>query len=215
MSSLKRPRKILDRTVYNTNWVPRPPLHSEAAILDAARTLVLERGARATTLNGIAGTSGVPKGSIYHRFDSLDDLLAEMWMRAVRRSQQAFIDALAEPDPVQAAVAAALTLHDFAAGETADARLLASVRREDLIESVDSPRLRRELARLNRPLELALGALARRLFGRARREDLERVVFATVDIPLGATRRHLISGTPLPRGLRDQIAAATRAALGS
>ena len=69
----------------------RPQLHSEDAILDAARTLVLEVGARSATVTAVAETSGVPKGSIYHRFASLDDLLAEMWIRAVRRSQGPFL----------------------------------------------------------------------------------------------------------------------------
>jgi hypothetical protein len=36
-------------------------------------------------------------------------LLAEMWIRAVRRSQAAFVDALAEPDAMRAAIAGALS----------------------------------------------------------------------------------------------------------
>jgi AcrR family transcriptional regulator len=191
----------------------RPQLYSEEAILDAARTLVLDAGARAATVNAIAEASGAPKGSIYHRFASLDDLLAEMWIRAVRRSQGAFIESLAHPDAVTAAIAGALSLHDFARQDPADAQLLASMRREDLIESVKAPRLRRELADLNRPLQGALAELARRLYGDATHEALERTIFAVVDLPFGATRRHLIARSPLPEKLREQLAAAVRAAL--
>jgi AcrR family transcriptional regulator len=191
----------------------RPQLHSEEAILDTARTLVLDGGARSATLNAIAEASGAPKGSIYHRFASLNALLAEMWMRAVRRSQTAFIEALEQPDPMTAAIAGALSIHDFAQREPADARLLASLRREDLIDSVKEPRLRRELAELNRPLQEALAGLSRRLFGGVSPDGLERTVCAVVDLPIGATRRHLIAGAPLPDTLRDQLAAAVRAAL--
>lgn len=193
----------------------RPQLHSEDTILDAARTLVLDGGARSTTLNAIAEASGAPKGSIYHRFASLNDLLAELWIRAVRRSQGDFIEALSKPDAMTAAVAAALSLHDFAEREPADARLLASLRREDLVERVSARRLQSELDDLNRPLEAALAGLARRLYGRATAGTVERTLTAVVDLPMGAIRRHLIAETPLPSSLRGQLEAAVRAALGS
>ncbi len=191
----------------------RPQLHSEEGILDAARELVLTGGARSATLNAIAEASGAPKGSLYHRFASRDDLLAQMWIRAVRRSQTAFIQAIQAPDAMDAAVAAAMSIHDFAQREPADARLLASLRREDLIASVDSSELRRALDEINRPLQAALSELARRLFGRRTARSVEATVCAVVDLPIGATRRHLIAGSPIPSTLRGQLAAAVRASL--
>jgi AcrR family transcriptional regulator len=191
----------------------RPQLHSPEAILDAARDLVLTGGARAATVNAIADASGAPKGSIYHRFDSLNDLLATMWIRGVKRSQYAFIEALEDPDPINAAISAALSIWDFAQQHPQDARLLASLRREDLIPTVATPRLRRELAQLNQPLQRALTGLTRRLLGHAGTDELQRTVFAVVDLPMAATRRHLIAGTPPPQALRAQLEAAVRAAL--
>jgi AcrR family transcriptional regulator len=193
--------------------VPRPQLHSTEQILDAARDLVLDGGARAATLDGIVAASGAPKGSIYHRFGTLNDLLAAMWMRAVRRSQEDFLVALDHPDPVEAAVAAALTLHDFAKHHRADARLLASLRHSDLISSVHDASLRAWLEELNAPIKTAVIELARRLYGRATRTAVERTRFAVIDLPLGAVRRHLIGGDPPPRSLRPQLEAAVRAAL--
>jgi len=194
--------------------VPRPQLHSTDSILDAARELVLDSGARAATLDGIVAASGAPKGSIYHRWPTLNDLLAAMWIRAVRRSQESFLAALDDPDPAEGAVAAALTVHDFAQAHPADARLLASLRRKDLIDSAGDPALKTSLEQLNRPLEAAIRELARRLQRRATRTALEQTTFAVVDLPLGAVRRHLIAGTPLPSSLRAQLEAAVRAALG-
>ena len=173
---------------------------------------MLESGARAATLDGIVAASGAPKGSIYHRWPTLNDLLAAMWIRAVRRSQESFLAALGDRDPVDGAVAAALTVHDFAQAHPADARLLASLRRKDLIDS--DPALKTSLEELNRPLEAAILELARRLHGRATRTALEQTTFAVIDLPLGAVRRHLIAGTPLPSSLRAQLEAAVRAALG-
>jgi AcrR family transcriptional regulator len=191
----------------------RPRLHSDDAILDAARALVLDTGARSATINAIADVSGAPKGSIYHRFASLNDLLAALWIRAVRRSQGEFLASLGNPDPTGAAVAAALSLHDFALRHPADARLLVALRREDLVESTCTPTLQSELEALNRPLEAALRSLARRLYGRATGAAVESTLTAVVDLPLGAIRRHLIAGAPLPPTLRGQLEAAVRAAL--
>jgi AcrR family transcriptional regulator len=193
--------------------VARPQLHSREEILDAARTLVLDSGARAATLNAIADASGVPKGSIYHRFTSLDELLADMWIRAVRRSQATFIAALDDPEPMDAAIAGALSIHDFARSELSDARLLAALRREDLMETVGSQRVRHELTELNRPLQNALAGLAHRLLGNRTREAIELTVCAVVDLPMGATRRHLIAGSSIPDTVRPQLEAAVRAAL--
>jgi AcrR family transcriptional regulator len=188
-------------------------MHSDEVILDAARALVLDGGARAVTIDAIALASGAPKGSLYHRFDSLNDLLAEMWMRAARAAQAEFLSALEHPDAMAAALAAACSLHDFAAAHPGDARLLASMRREDLVETPLTPRLTRELDELNRPLERAFAQLARRLFGRASRSTVEATVCAVSDIPIGGIRRHLVAGSSFPPGLRGQLEAATRAVL--
>ena len=74
--------------------------------------------------------------------------------------------------------------------------------------------MKTSLEELNRPLEAAILELARRLHGRATRTALEQTTFAVIDLPLGAVRRHLIAGTPLPSSLRAQLEAAVRAALG-
>ncbi len=193
--------------------MPRPELYSVDGILDSARDLVLEGGARAATIDGIVAASGAPKGSIYHRFPTLNDLLAEMWLRAVRRSQGAFLDALNDPEPQEAAVAAALSVHDFAQANPADARLLAALRREDLIGSVTSAEAKRSLKGVNTEMREGVVDLARRLYGRASDAAMEKTTFAVIDLPHGAIRRHLVAGRPMPRSLRGQLEAATRAAL--
>lgn len=203
----------VDHLVYYED-VGRSETHPSERLLDAARGVVLEGGARRATLNAIVAASGAPKGSIYHRFGSADDLFAAVWIRAIQRAQAAFLAAVTAEDSIEAAVGAALSVHDFAARQRADARLLASVRCEDLVHSVRDPNLRRSLAELNRPIEQALASLARRLYGRATRATVERVICAVVDLPHGAVRRHLIADVDLPAGLRDRLAAAVRAALG-
>lgn len=186
---------------------------SDDEILDAARTCVLQRGARAATVDAIAALSGVPRSSFYYRVTSLDDLLAETWIRAERRSQTHFLAALDEPDPMDASVAAALALYDFAAGEPDDARLLASMRPDDLFDRAVLPHVEPELVQLERRLEAAFEDLARRLFGRASNANVETTIYTVADLPQCALRRHLIAGTELPPSLRPQVEADVREAL--
>lgn len=195
--------------------MPRPRLHSTETILDAARGLVLDRGTGAATVIEIARTSGAPAGSIYHRFPSLDELFTQVWIRAVRRSQAEFAAAAAAagPDPVHAAVAAALSVFDFCERHPADARLLLSFRREDLLQRPLGEAARRELAELNEPVREVTADFARRLYGRASRPALDRVALALFDLPHGAVRRPLIEGQKLTPGRRAALAAAVRAAL--
>ena len=192
--------------------MPRPRVHSTDAILDAARALLLT-GARRATVAEIAAISGAPKGSIYHRFGSLEELLARLWIRAIRRFQAGFLNALVAEDPHQAALAGALWMHDFSELHPADARLLASLRREDLIESIHNPDLRHELEGLNDEVTRKMRNLARGLYGRAGSTAMVRTRLAVVDLAHGAVRRYLLAGQPMPPGLREQIAVAVQAVL--
>ncbi len=182
-------------------------------MLDAARELVLDRGARAATIAEIARVSGAPSGSIYNRFASLDDLLARMWIRAVRRSQADFVAAAAAPDAREAAVAAALSVYDFCVEHPADARLLLAFRRSDLLAGPLTEAAREELERLNEPVQRTITELARRLYGSASRSRVDLVLLALFDLPHGAVRRPLLAGQKLSRGRRAAVAAAVRAAL--
>jgi len=180
-------------------------------MLDAARDLLLGRGSRSATMEAIAEASGAPTGSIYHRFGSRDELIAKLWIRAVYRSQASFVAALERDDAKEAALAAALSIIDFCEEHPADAQLLAAFRREDLIGVVPDGPLAAELKELNRPVERAVVQLARRLYGRRTRAALDRTLLAVFDLPYGAARRYLITGTPLPPGLRADLARAVTA----
>lgn len=152
-------------------------------------------------------------GSLYHYFASRDELLAGLWVRAVRRSQAAFCAAAEHDDPERAAVAAALSIYDFCARERDDARLLVSMRREDLIQAELGADLMQELKELNRPVRQALERLSRRLYGRVRAEDLDRVRLATFDLPYGMARPYVIRGEPPPEHRRRLLEAAVLAVI--
>lgn len=192
----------------------RPELHSATEILDGARRVLLDGGAPAATINAIAGASGAPAGSIYHRFGSRDALLAELWIRAVERSQAHFLAAIESAgDPLRAAVAGGLSVFDFATAELDDARLLVSMRREDLIRAPLPPALLARVDVLNRPVARAIARLTRELYHSHGAAARELVALAVIDIPYGAVRRHLIAGATPPAALRPHVERAIRAVL--
>jgi hypothetical protein len=60
--------------------MPRPAKFTPDAILKAASEIVATRGPGATTMGEIAAKIGAPSGSLYHRFQSRDELLGRLWL---------------------------------------------------------------------------------------------------------------------------------------
>jgi AcrR family transcriptional regulator len=164
-------------------------------------------------MEAIALASGAPMGSLYHYFVTRDELLARLWVRAVRRSQAAFRASAQHEDPEQAALAMALSVYDFCARERDDARLLMSLRREDFIQAELLPDLTQELKDLNRPVRQTVEQLSWRLYGRAQPEDLDRVLLATFDLPYGIARPYLVRGKTAPKHRRKLLETAILAVI--
>jgi AcrR family transcriptional regulator len=185
---------------------------STDAILDAARDVVVARGARAATVEAIARSAGVPVGSIYHRFSSIDELLARVWLRAVRRSQRAALAvAVSSGQPLRSAEAVALAMYDQCLAEPQDTLLLDAISRAELL-AADPGELRDELEAVNEEIEAMMARLSRSLLGRADRRGRDLVLLALVDLPHGFAHRQLVSGRPAP-ARRERLPAAVRAVL--
>ena len=64
---------------------------NRALLLDAARRLIDERGAGAVTMDDIAATAGVGKGTVFRRFGSRAGLMMVLLDEDERANQQAFM----------------------------------------------------------------------------------------------------------------------------
>ncbi|WP_165699944.1 TetR/AcrR family transcriptional regulator [Ornithinimicrobium ciconiae] len=189
----------------------RAAKYAEQDILDAALALVVEEGPQSASVVAIAARLNAPSGSIYHRFASRDLILATVWVRAVRRFQQGFLDALAIPEPREAAQQAVHHTLQWTAQHPVEAKVLAMHRRQDLIASWPTE-LGEELSSLNSAVTKAVVGFAVRHFGTPDRESIEKARFALIDIPHVAVRHSL--GDQQPPWLRDTALAACLAALG-
>lgn len=191
----------------------RPTVHDPDVVLDAARAVLFRGGLESATIQAISAESGAPVGSLYNRFRSRGDLLAQLWLRAAQRSQAAALPSLEHDDALTAALGSVREQVAFTRREPADARLLASFRRSDLIGEVASPELQRALELLNQPVERALKELCKRLFGDARREQQQRLSFAVIDLPYAAVRRYLLADRPVPASIDGWLERAVLAVL--
>jgi AcrR family transcriptional regulator len=178
-------------------------------------------GPRALTLDAVTRATAAPVGSIYHRFRSVDELLARLWLRAARRSQDAGLEAAAAlgdsawDDPAEAAVTVALALYDFCVRERTDAILLASFRPADLLRLRLPAELATDLSTINEPLKPLIDRTARACFGRANARTRDLVHLVLADLPYGFARRHLEAGLTPPPSRRAALRLAVRAVLPS
>jgi AcrR family transcriptional regulator len=187
-----------------------PRKHDTDRILDAARALVLRDGPRAASVAAIARDSQAPVGTLYHRFGSRDGVLAATWLRALESFQCRALEAAAEPDPLEAAVAMASAQVSFAAEQPEDARLLMTLRRDDLLDADPDDSFRTRLDAINAPLEATLAKLAEALRGAEDARAVDAITRAVVDLPNAAIRRHTRSDGQLPPWLGPDVAAAAR-----
>ncbi|MCX4587161.1 TetR/AcrR family transcriptional regulator [Streptomyces sp. NBC_01481] len=187
----------------------RKPKFADEDFLDAAMRIAAERGAASVTMSAVAESAGAPVGSVYHRFASRDLLLARLWLRAVRRFQAVFLDAMSADDIDEAAEGAVLQALAWVRERPDEARVLLLHRREDLVARWPDE-LGPELSTLNDGAARALRAHARKRYGHESGEALERVTFALVDVVYAAVHRHLLAGAAPPPSIDPLAIAACR-----
>ncbi len=176
----------------------RAPKFNEAQILTAAGRLIATHGPAGATIGAIARAVGAPTGSIYHRFDSRDVLLAEVWLGAAAAFQAAFFERLAGGAPREAGLRAALYMAQRVREHPQEARLLLLHRREDFVDRGWPITLRRRAEQLGHQVETELGALSRRLCGRQDARTVRIVSYAVVEAPFAAVRRHVAASESPP-----------------
>lgn len=183
--------------------------HASDAILDAVRSLLLDGGPRAATIAAIAGASGAPPGTLNHRFGNREAIMSATWLRAVERfHEHAFRALQSSDDPVEIAVALALSVPAFARTHPDDARLLFSLRSADVLGAGATA----TLDQMNAPLFTAMRDLTRAVYGRGDARSRDRLMRAVVDLPYAAVRRHMPA---LPGWLEDDLAESARTLLAS
>jgi AcrR family transcriptional regulator len=178
--------------------MPRAPQFDQAQILDAAERLIARHGPAGATIGAIAQAVGAPTGSIYHRFDSRDVLLAEIWLGAATAFQTTFFERLAGPAPWEAGLGAALYMAQRVRERPREARLLLLHRREDFVDRGWPVNMRRRAEQLGRQVEAELRAFSRRLCSRQDARTVRSITYALVEAPVAAVRRYVAAAESPP-----------------
>jgi AcrR family transcriptional regulator len=191
--------------------VAPPRKHETDAILDATRDLVLAHGPRAASVAAIAKASGAPAGTLYHRFGNRDGVVTAAWLRALERFQSRALAAQGGT-ALDTATAMAVSAVSFARDLPDDARLLLSIRPDDLRDGQPDAAFTRTLAGMNAPLIERVRELAEQLYGSNDARAVDVVSRAVADLPYAVVRRHA-RDDPLPDWLESDVAASARAVL--
>ncbi len=188
----------------------RPALHDTETLLDVALTIAAERSPTSVTIAAVSAASGAPSGSLYHRFDDRAALLGQLWLRTTGAFQEAFLDALGSTVGIDGCVTAAAFVIRWCDDHPAEARLLLRGP-EDFAAADWPPAIRRRATADRRALTKALQARATELG----EPTLDRVLLATIDLPLAVVRRHLQASTKakLPDGAGALVEQTARAVL--
>jgi len=179
--------------------------------IDAAMRIAAEEGPAAVTVAAVAHEIGAPVGSVYHRFLSRDVLLAEVWLKVVASFQEAFLRLLENGRGLEAA----LHTPRWVRRHPAEARIILLYRREELVAGDWPTDLKATAQDLKRRLDDGIVAFAAAVFGKSGREEIERTVFALVDVPYGAVIRYIRQGRKPPREIDGYIRQTYTAIMGA
>lgn len=190
--------------------VPRPRVYDLDTVLDAVESLVAAQGPAAVTVRAVATTAGLSNGALYHSFSSRSDLMGRAWLRAGTRFLAIQRAAAGTAAGVDAVVAAAEAPGAFAEQHPASARLVLTVRREELLGPELSEELTAELLGLDTSLVQVMLQLAEQLWGRRDAAAVDTITTCIVDLPTAIllSRNRLHDPTA-----RAQLRAAVRAVL--
>jgi len=168
--------------------------------LDAAVEIIAKEGLGALTIAALAKRVNAPVGSVYHRFPSRDALLAEVWLNIIEAFQSEFLVKLRE-DGLQAT----LSCLEWVRRRPHEARIMLLYRLHDLMSGQWPPDLQKRARRLDKDLHEAVSAFTKQHFGNTTKENIDRVIFAIYDAPIGIIRRYLRDNKVPPASVNKLI----------
>ena len=174
---------------------------------DAARGLVSEIGPAAVTVDAITQRLKAPKGSFYHRFESRDSLLGDIWLQALTSFQEGFFAAIESGD----GLAAALHTPRWSRSHLEDACLLLLYNRKDFVQGDWPAKLKLAVQERTAAFENALKQFSRQAFGRAGASQIRRATYILAEAPVAAVKGHLQRREAPPAIVDDLVTCTYRA----
>jgi len=182
----------------------RKSILNEAEIFDAVGRLVARDGS--LTLRDVVAETGVSIGSLYHRYQSRENLLALTWLDAVEVFQVEFLEALESGDE-DAGEQAAMATPRFCRANPERARVLACCRREELVRENLSQKIGQRIENANAEVTQKVFQ-----FAKSNSYSIDACRLGLVAFPLAAVQSYLPNAM-IPDHVDAYVAVAFRSAV--
>jgi AcrR family transcriptional regulator len=155
--------------------------------LSAARSEAWAKGPGTVTVDSVIQRLRAPRGSFYHRYQSRDALLGELWLSTVLSYQEGFVAAIDNDD----GLAAALHTPRWAREHLEDARLLLIYSRHDFVEGDWPSTLQEGVRAQGERIHACVNRFAQQTFGVASQANRRRAMFVLCELPIAAVKGYL------------------------
>jgi AcrR family transcriptional regulator len=155
--------------------------------LSAARSEAWAKGPGTVTVDSVIQRLRAPRGSFYHRYQSRDALLGELWLSTVLSYQEGFVAAIDNDD----GLAAALHTPRWAREHLEDARLLLIYSRHDFVEGAWPAALQEGVRAQGERIQACVNRFAQQAFGVASQANRCRAMFVLCELPIAAVKGYL------------------------
>lgn len=173
-------------------------------IIRATLEIIGSQGPAGVSIPAIIKMLGCSVGSIYHRYRSLQHILAETWLNIVASFQNGFLECLENRD-AEGGLQAALYTPRWSRGHLLEARVLLCYRREDLVSDEWPEEVRERAGKLGEELISGLHDYVNRRYGEPTRRNIALIRFALIDIPTAAVRPYLERGERIDPFIDDFV----------
>lgn len=158
--------------------------------INAALVILAKEGPGGVTMASIAKKIGAPIGSVYHRFESRDILLAELWVTLIESIQPGFLETLDKGEVEKAA----LYPLKWARRNLNQAKVLLLYQREQLVTGDWPDTIKERVEEHINKMNDGIIKITQELLGKVTEENVARVTFCLIDVPVGAVRNCLEQG---------------------
>ena len=155
--------------------------------LSAARSEAWAKGPGTVTVDSVIQRLRAPRGSFYHRYQSRDALLGELWLSTILSYQEGFVAAIDNDD----GLAAALHTPRWAREHLEDARLLLIYSRHDFVEGDWPSTLQEGVRAQGERIHACVNRFAQQTFGVASQANRRRAMFVLCELPIAAVKGYL------------------------
>lgn len=177
---------------------------NEDIFITAAIEIVAHCGVSAVSISAIANKTGAPVGSVYHRFESRDTILAKAWLRVKKDFRSTVASKWAAKDTWHA-VACFLA---WCRTNPVHAKFLLRCENYPVFSETLSPDLHGQLESEQAALDACFAQCARIASREPVNENIDAMLrFILIDSPTAIVRPYLMQNLPIPDAIDTMLRA--------